>query len=388
MTEFLVKLFIKQKDDVRDIRVREQYGMLSSLVGILCNIVLFLLKFAIGTLANSLSIISDGFNNLSDSASSIVSFVGYKLAAKPADKDHPFGHGRIEYLISLIIASAILLVGFELGKSSFAKILAPEPVKFSVVALISLLLSIGVKLWLYAFNTSLGNKIHSPGMIATAKDSLTDVIATSATLLTLCFSLISDFSIDGYAGIVVSCFIMYSGYEIIRDTVDTLLGQHADAETVDDIVSIIKSKEGILGVHDLIVHNYGPGKMIASAHVEVRSDVDIIHSHDQIDLIEREIQDKLGIGITLHMDPIDVNNEMLAHLREEIVVILESIDPRLSSHDYRMVRGETHHNVIFDVEVPFEVKHSNEEIKDIIDTALKSKYPEINTVITFDRSFI
>lgn len=371
-----------------DTKIREQYGTLSSTVGIVCNICLFCLKFLIGTMANSVSIISDAFNNLSDSTSSVVSLVGYKMAAKPADKDHPFGHGRVEYLVTLIIASIIVFVGFEFFMSSVDKIRNPESVTFSIFALISLLVSIGIKFWLFAFNTKLGKSIQSPGMLATAKDSLADVVATSATILSLLFGLFSDFSIDGWAGIVVSCFILYSGYGIIRDTVDTLLGKGADLEMVRTITDLILSGEDILGVHDLIVHSYGPGKMFASVHVEVRADVDFVSIHEQIDAIERKILHELGIMIVIHMDPVDMRNPMLLVLVDFITATLFKLDARLESHDYRVVYRNDCPVLVFDVVVPYEVKLTNQEIKAVIDEKLKQSHPEYLSEVTFDRGFM
>ena len=388
MIQFLLRTFVKNHDDIKDSKVREQYGSLSSFVGIFCNVLLFAVKFTIGTMSNSLAITTDAFNNLSDSASSIITLFGYKQAAKPADRDHPFGHGRVEYLVSLVIAVIIMFVGFEFLKTSIDKIRNPQQVIFSTVALVSILISMGIKLWMYYFNQHLGHKINSSTMIATSKDSLSDVAATGVTLLSLIVSKFSDIPIDGWVGLLVSGFIMNAGYQIIRDTVDTLLGQGADQETVDSIIKIIESKDVVLGVHDLIVHNYGPGKMLASAHVEVSADCDIIHSHDQIDNIEREIYEQLGISIVIHMDPIEVNNETIRSLHDFVKDILKEVNETLSMHDFRVVVGETHTNLIFDVEVPFEIKETNEELKNKIDDKIKEHYPSYYTVITFDRSFL
>lgn len=389
MTEFLVKKFVKDYENTEDMAVRERYGTLSSLVGIACNIILFLLKYFIGTISASISIISDAFNNLSDSASCIVTLIGYKMAAKPADKDHPFGHGRAEYLTSLIIAVIIFLVGFELLKSSAMKVVSPEAVNFSIGALLSLIASICLKLWMSSFNGKLGRRINSPVMLATAQDSRNDVIATLAALIGLTASLFTDLPVDGVMGLVVSVFIIKAGYGIVKDTVDDLLGKPADKELTEKISQLVTAPEKIIGIHDLVVHNYGPGKMIASCHVEVRSDEDFVAIHDIVDSVERDIYDKLGIIMTIHMDPVDVNNEQVQKCREMVRGFVKEIDQRLHIHDFRIVSGETHTNLIFDLVMPYDMKTSDKELKDKIDEFLQSADSDAKyyTVITFDRDF-
>lgn len=387
MTKLLVKLFIKNPDNFSDMHVRKNYGTLSSIVGIICNILLFALKYIMGTLSNSIAVVSDAFNNLSDSASCIVTLLGYKMAAKPADKGHPFGHGRMEYLTSLIIAAAILVMGLELFKNSFVKILHPEEVKFSVIVLISLLLSAGVKLWMSHFNSLLGTKINSSVMLATAKDSRNDVIATSATIISLICSTVTHFPVDGFMGVLVSAFILKAGLEIIKDTVDELLGKPADPEITKRIKQLVCCDERIIGVHDLIIHNYGPGNMIGSCHAEVRSNEDFVAAHDLIDSIEHEIHKQLKIAMTIHMDPIEVDNEQINACRQLVESTVKKIDGRLKFHDFRTVTGDTHINLIFDLVVPFEIDTPDDELKAQIDALLSKEDTKYYTVITFDRNY-
>lgn len=387
MTYLLVKLFIKDPENVSDMRVREKYGALSSIVGIICNILLFTLKYVMGTLSNSIAVVSDAFNNLSDSASCIVTLLGYKLAAKPADKDHPFGHGRMEYLTSLVIAAVILVMGLELFKNSFTKILHPEEVRFSVVLLISLLLSVGAKLWMSRFNTILGNKINSSVMLATAKDSRNDVIATSATIIAIICSTVTDRPIDGIMGVLVSVFILKAGFEIIKDTVDELLGKPADPEITQRIKELVCCDDRIIGLHDLIIHNYGPGNMIGSCHAEVKSSEDFAAAHDLIDRIEHEIHKQLKIAMTIHMDPIEVDNEQINYCRGLVISAVKAIDERLKIHDFRTVTGDTHINLIFDLVVPFEMDADDDMLKKRIDEALAKEDTKYYTVITFEREY-
>lgn len=387
MREFLVKKFIKNYEQIDDSKVREQYGVLSSIVGIFCNIILFVLKFIIGTMANSIAIISDGFNNLSDCASCIVTLFGYKMAAKPADKDHPFGHGRMEYLTSLVIAVVILFVGVELLKGSWAKIWQPEQVEFSVVAVCSVVISVLIKVWMGFFNRNLGKKINSTVMLATSKDSFNDVLATSATLIALVAALFTDAPIDGIIGIVVSVFILISGYGIIKETVDQLLGQPADPKLVNDIKNMVEETDVAIGMHDLIIHSYGPGKLIGSVHVEVDGKGDIMEIHDAIDELERNIYDELNVMITIHMDPVETDNEEINKCKALLEKILCEIDSNLSMHDFRIVSGPSHTNLIFDIVLPYECKLSEKFIKEEIDRRLKNCDKVYYTVITFDKNF-
>ena len=383
MTDFLVKHFVKNYTDTEDIKVRENYGTMAGITGIVCNIFLFVLKFAVGTLSGSISVLSDAFNNLSDSASCVVTLFGCKMAAKPADKDHPFGHGRAEYLTSLIIAVIIILVGFELLRSSAGKIVSPDEVKFSAAALISLFASIGVKLWMSVFNTKLGKRINSPVMMATAQDSRSDVIATSAAVIGLTASLFTTLPIDGAMGIVVSIFIIKGGFGIVKDTVDDLIGKPADHELIKKIEDIVTAPDKIIGVHDLVVHDYGPGKKLASCHAEVRSDENFV-----IDSIERDIFKKLGIMMTIHMDPVDVDNEQTNACRKAVEEYAAQLDPRLRIHDFRLVPGDTHTNLVFDIVVPYDCKYSESELKEKLSQLMNaSEDTRYYLVITIDRDF-
>lgn len=385
MVNFLIKTFIKNSEDTENPKIRQKYGALSSLIGIICNIILFLIKYAMGTLSHSISIISDAFNNLSDCAGCLVTLLGYKIASKPADKNHPFGHGRMEYLTSLIIAALIIFVGIELFKGSIEKIMYPEKIKFSIIILISLIFSIFLKIWMTFFNTKLGKKINSSVMIATAKDSKSDVIATSATLIALICSLFTKLPIDGIMGLLVSIFILKSGYDIVKDTVDELLGKPADPAIVNQIKEYVLKNDKIIGIHDLIIHSYGPGNMIGSCHVEVKSNESFTEVHDIVDSIEREIHNNLNILMTIHMDPIEINDKLTNNCKKLVSDIIYSIDSSLDLHDFRIVNGESHTNLIFDLVVPFECQYSYEQLKQKIDTQLAKENKNYYTVIVFDK---
>ena len=387
MTDLLVKTFVKNYSETNNPIVRQKYGTLSSIVGIVCNLLLFGLKYLIGTLANSISIVSDAFNNLSDCASCIVTLFGYKLASKPADREHPFGHGRIEYLTSLIIAVVVLLVGVELMESSVKKIITPEEVTFSISALLALVFSIGVKLWMSLFNMKLGKKINSTVMIATAKDSRSDVIATATSLIALVASIFTDLPVDGFMGVIVSVFIMKAGYEIVKDTVDELLGKPADPEIIEQIKNHVTENEKIIGIHDLVIHNYGSGNMIGSCHVEVSADENFMIVHDIVDEIERKIMQEMNIMMTIHMDPIETDDELTNSVRELIMKIISDIDQKLNLHDFRIVHGETHTNLIFDLVVPYECRTDNDTLKSMIDAELSKEKTNYYTVIVFDREY-
>lgn len=388
MTELLVRLFIKDRENISDIRVREKYGMLSSGVGIACNLLLFGVKYIIGTLSGSISVISDAFNNLSDGASCIVTMIGYRVAAKPADKGHPFGHGRMEYLTSLIIAAVIFLMGFELLKSSADRLFRPAEVTFGIAMVISLIASILLKLWMSAFNTKLGKKVDSPVMLATAQDSRNDVIATAAALIGLTASLFTSFPVDGIMGIAVSVFIIRAGFGIVKDTVDDLLGKPVDRELVRKIKDIVTADDRILGVHDLVVHNYGPGKMIASCHAEASSEEKFEEIHELVDSIERDIGDRLGIMMTIHMDPVDVNNKEAMGIKEALAKYASELDGGLSIHDFRMIAGGGCPTFIFDVVVPYDCKLKEDDIREGFHKYVCEHYGEgARNVITFDRDF-
>ena len=378
MTKFLIQKFIKNPDDINNLKVRRNYGTLSSVVGIICNVFLFILKYIMGTLSGSISVVSDAFNNLSDSAGCMVTLLGYKLASKPADKDHPFGHGRMEYLTALTIAVLILIVAFELFRNSVNKIIHPEKLTFSLIVLISLLVSILIKLWMSFFNAFLGKKINSSVMLAAAKDSRTDVIATSATCIAVISSLYTNLPVDGIMGLVVSLFIFKSGIDIVKDTVDNLLGKPVDSDIVYAIKEMIGESDKIIGIHDLVVHNYGPGNMIGSLHAEVKSNEDFVFVHDMIDELERRIHRELNILMTIHMDPIETDNEQVNLSLDMIRNIILDIDPCLQIHDFRL---------IFDIVVPYDCKYNNDDIKELIDKQLDKMEDNYYTVITFDREY-
>lgn len=388
MAELLIKLFIKGNSDPSDPKVRASYGTLSSVVGIVCNILLFILKFIMGALSNSIAVTADAFNNLSDVGSSAVSFIGFRMASKPADSDHPFGHGRIEYISGMIISFFILLVGFDFVKTSIDRIFNPSPVVFSLVVVAALLASILLKLWLSFFNKKLSAKISSAAIAATAADSLSDVLATSITLISVLASPFTTFPIDGLMGIIVAAIILFAGYNAASDTISPLLGQPPEQELVDEISKRLISYDGIIGMHDLIVHNYGPGRIFASVHAEVPLNASILDSHEVIDLAEREISSFLNIHMLIHMDPIDTDCPETNELRKLAEEFVKTIDSHFSTHDFRIVPGEKTTNIIFDVCVPMEYKDSAGSIKNKISEYFKSINPKYNTVITVDRSFI
>lgn len=385
MTDFLVKHFVKNYEQLDNPLVRERYGIFSSFVGIFCNIFLCVSKLLIGVMSGSISIISDGFNNLSDCASCFVTILGYKMAAKPADKDHPFGHGRMEYLTSLVIAVVIIVVGFELLKNSFDKLIHPTPLEFSYVALVVIIISIFVKIWMGLFNKKLGRRINSSIMLATSKDSMNDVAATSATLIALVGSLWTDFPLDAIMGILVSAFIFISGFGIVKETVDLLLGRPVDEELVKKLETIVDASEISLGMHDLVIHSYGPGNMMGSVHIEVDCRKNIMDIHEAIDELEREIYNTLKINITIHMDPVDPEDELTKECRQLIQNIAKEIDSALSVHDFRAFTCGDTIKLVFDMLIPFDCKIKEENIKKEIDDRLAHKEENYLTVITFDK---
>jgi cation diffusion facilitator family transporter len=384
MFNWLIKRFILNYQQVKDPMVRERYGSLSSYIGMVCNLSLFGIKFIMGSLSNSIAITSDAFNNLSDLTSNFVGLLGYKLAAKPADEDHPFGHGRIEYLVSMFIALAIMYVGIQLLTTSWQRILHPQSMVFHWLVVIALLVSILVKLMMYLLNMEFGRRITSDALKATAKDSISDVLATSVTLLALVISPFTDLPVDGIMGVVVALMILYSGYGIIKQTLDTVIGRKVDQTTIDEIMNIIQQQKCVIGVHDLLVHNYGPGRMFASVHCEIAASSDILVAHDQIDNIERMVFEQLLIRLVVHMDPIETDNQKLNEMKAYIDGVISGIDSHLTYHDLRMVQGETHTNIIFDVVIPYNLKLAPKLIKQQIDDKIHQTHPNYFTVITFD----
>ena len=391
MSELLIRLFIKNSEDVNDPAVRRRYGTLGGIVGIACNLFLCALKITVGSLTSSISIVADGLNNLSDMGSSVITMIGFKMAGKPADSEHPFGHGRMEYMSAFVVAMLILLVGAELFMSSAKALINGDDMpRYSVWALAILAASILVKLWMCLFNRRLGKKISSEALIATAKDSLNDIIATSVILLSVGVSMLTDlpFNLDAAMGILVSLFIFYSGISSARETLDSILGAPPDKELIKEIESTILSFEEFIGIHDLIIHNYGPGRQFASVHVEVPQDIDIVKCHEQIDLCEKLISEKLNVSLVIHMDPIDINNETVKNVRESMAKALKSIDGNMSLHDFRMTpAGTKGTNLIFDVVVPSSVKLTREELERLISEQARLINPTYCCVITFDNDF-
>ena len=364
MVNLITKLFIKNSDAVSNPDVRTAYGNMSGAVGIFLNLCLFSAKLVSGILTASISVIADAFNNLSDAGSSLVTFLGFRLAGRPADKEHPFGHGRYEYLTGLVISFLILLVGIELLKSSVDKILTPEAVtSMNLISAIILGASILVKLWMFYFNKILSKKIDSSALRATATDSLTDSVATSIVLIGLIFSHYTGVNIDGYLGVGVAVFILIAGIRTFKESISPLLGTPPKQEFVDDIKRAVLSDEMIVGLHDLIVHDYGPGRCIISLHAEISDKEDLLKAHDKIDLIEKELENKFNCLATIHMDPIASDDEYTVSLMEKVVSVLRTISKDFSVHDFRVVQGETHTNVIFDLVVPYDCKEKNESIR-------------------------
>ncbi|MBS5794095.1 MAG: cation transporter [Clostridiales bacterium] len=389
MTNILIKLFIKDYKNIKDENIRRKYGELGSFVGISSNIVLFIIKILVGTFIGSVAIMADSFNNLSDSLSSIITLVGFKLGAKPADEEHPFGHGRMEYISGLIVSFIIMLIGFEFLRTSFFKVINPENISFSYATIFILLITVLIKVWQAFFNKKIGTLINSHSLIATATDSRNDVIVTSVTILSLIIFKFFSINLDGYFGIIVSIFLMYSGFTLARETLSPLLGEAVDNELAEKIKSIALSYEGIIGVHDILVHNYGPNKSIASLHVEVPSDVNINKSHEIIDLIEKHIQKELNIFLTIHMDPVNINDDRIEPILNTIKDVFKKYNDELDTHDHRLVDGENRINFIFDLVIPYNFS-KEKEINLISD--IKSSVSKLDErykcIINIEKSFI
>ena len=387
MTNFLVRTFVRDYEDTENARVRMAYGRLSGIVGIVCNCVLFLGKLLAGTISGSVSITADAVNNLSDASSSVISLLGFKMASKPADPEHPYGHARYEYLSGLVISVLILLVGFEVLRSGVEKILHPETVAFSWLAVGILAASILVKLWMAFFNRRLGREIHSETLHASAADSRNDVITTSAVLCAMLISHYAHINLDGYMGAAVALFILYSGVGLVQDTISPLLGRAPDPETVRSIHDRILTYPGVLGTHDLMIHDYGPGRQFASVHVEMAAEENILESHDVIDNIERDFLTRDGLHLIVHLDPIVTADSEVGELRRWLAGQVHEIDPTLSIHDLRLVPGPTHTNVIFDCVIPPKFRMSRAEVCAAIRARVTEKYPNYHCVITVDDSF-
>ena len=387
MTNFLIKRFIKDYNKTNSPLIRTAYGKLAGYVGIVCNIVLFISKILIGTISGSVSITADAINNFSDASSSIVSLLGFKLSEKPADKEHPYGHGRYEYLSALSVAVIIILIGFELLKTSIGKITNPVDVRFNLLLVIVLLLSVFIKLWMMFFNKKIGKAIKSDTLIATSQDSRNDVITTLAVLIAATISEFTTLQLDGWIGLAVAIFILISGFGLIKNTIDPMLGKAPDEEFVKSIHDKIMSYEGVLGVHDLIIHDYGPSRKFASVHVEMAAEDDPLKSHDVIDNIEYDFMDEFGLNLIVHYDPIITKNDVVNNMRYEITQIVQSINKSLTIHDLRVVPGITHTNLVFDCLANFELSMSDYELKCAISDAVKTIHPEYNCIITIDRNY-
>lgn len=389
MTDFLVNKFIKDSTNIESTEVRTRYGMLASVVGIFCNVLLFSVKLTIGLILSSLAVTADAFNNLSDAASSIISFIGVKMAGKPADAEHPFGHGRIEYIAALIVSFLVIEVGFTFFKSSISKILHPEEISFDLVPFVILILSILVKLWMAFFNNKLGKRIDSKVMLATAADSLGDVITTSATVLSIIICHFTSINVDAIAGLIVSAIVIWSGISIAKDTLEPLIGERVPAELYQKITDIVESYDGIVGTHDLIVHNYGPNRSMATIHAEVPNDINIDVSHEIIDKIERDVKKDLNILLVIHMDPVEMRDEEVLSLREKTSRIVHALDPELNFHDFRVLKENEQRNLIFDLVIPdsYSEKDANRVMHQLV-SLLHEMDGNVECIITLDLSLI
>ena len=389
LIKLLTKLFVKNSDDIKNPEVRAAYGNMSGIVGIFLNLCLFAAKLTAGIVSASISVIADAFNNLSDAGSSVVTFLGFKLASRPADKEHPFGHGRYEYVAGLGISVVILLVGIELMKSSIGKIISPDAsTEITLVSACILIASVAVKLWMYFFNKFLSNKINSSALKATSLDSLTDCVATTIVLIGLVISNLTGLMIDGYLGAAVALFILFTGVSTFKESLSPLLGNPPDAEFVNDIKDTVMQDDMIVGIHDLIVHDYGPGRCIISLHAEIPCNEDILKAHDSIDLIEKTLERKFNCMATIHMDPIATDDEYTLNLKDKVYRKLCDNDSGFSIHDFRVVKGDTHTNVIFDLVVPHGIKQSDDEIRKTAKEKIRSIDPKLIPVMHIEKSFI
>lgn len=389
MLKIIGNYLIKKKnpDGVENV-TRQIYGTLCSVVGIVLNVVLFAGKYFAGVISGSIAITADAFNNLSDAGSSFITLIGFRLAGKKPDVDHPFGHGRFEYISGFIVSVAILLMGFELGRTSISKIISPEAIDTSIVAIVILIASILVKLYMVVYNRRIGEKIKSAAMKATATDSLSDVLATTFVLVSVLVMKITDINIDGYSGIVVALFILFAGYSAAKETIDPLLGKTPEPEFVQAIRDIVLDHKDVVGIHDMVVHDYGPGRVMVSLHAEVPGNGDIFELHETIDHIERELHEKLGCSAVIHMDPIETDNEIVNAVRKKVENGVLGLIENTSIHDFRMVQGPSHTNVIFDVVVPYSVKASDEEIKKNIQQMVREIDNTYFAVVDIDRAYV
>lgn len=388
MTDWLVKLFIKNYENIGSTQVRAEYGKLAGIVGIISNVFLFAVKLVAGIVYNSIAITADAINNILDAASSVVTMIGFKISGKPADKEHPYGHARAEYITGFIVSVIIILLGLELIKNSLKKIFKPDPINFSYLTVIILVIAIAIKFWQSRFNKKLGRRIDSTALMATGQDSMNDVISTSAVLAGTLLAHFTGIQVDGYMGVGVAVFIIYSGYRLVTETLNLLLGLAPDPDLVKSLEKKILSYPQILGLHDLEVHCYGPNKKYASVHVEVSAKEDFMESHDIIDKIERDVKKELNINLVIHMDPVVTDDELTNDLKQKVNDILKNIDETLSMHDFRVMAGKTHCKLIFDVVLPSRYSDKGDEIRDRIQKEIYKIDPSYHAVITLDRNYI
>lgn len=391
ITDYLIKTFVKDNERVDNIKVRNTYGNLAGAIGIIVNVLLFAIKLSVGLLAGSVAVMADAFNNLSDAASSIITIIGFKMANKPADAEHPFGHGRIEYISALIVSFLVMLVGLQFVKSSLERITNPATVKFEVIPFLLLLVSIFFKLWLSKFNKNIGHRINSSALKAAATDALGDVFTSSTVVISFLLAKFTQFPLDGYIGVFVACAIIYSGYGLIKETLNPLLGEAPDPVLVSNISDMVMSYDNINGIHDLVVHNYGPGRIMASIHAEIPSDIDVMTIHHIIDTAEREISKKLNIYLVIHMDPICVDTEEIVDARKVVEDVLKTYPSVKSLHDFRVVGENDIKNLIFDIVVnPQDLNDcfTKEKLAQFIERDIKKLHPQFNCVITVDIEMI
>lgn len=389
MTNILVRLFVKNHEQVEEGTVRTSYGVLASIVGVICNVILFVVKLTVGLLIKSISVQTDAANNLSDAASSIISFFGVRLAGRPADKEHPFGHGRFEYIAALAVSFIVLNVGITFFKESITKIFKPEEVEFNPVLVGILAVSILIKVWLALFNRKLGNRINSSVMKAAATDSMGDIMITSVTVLSVVLAGLTGLKLDGYVGVVVSVFVMIAGIKIAKETLEPLLGQAIDRDLYNKLTNMVEGYEGIVGTHDLIIHSYGPTQRMATIHAEVPNDINFEVAHETIDRIEKDIMDKLDIFLVIHMDPIEVNDSMVIMKKQLVTDIIKELEPKAQIHDFRLVNGEHQINLIFDLVVPYSYNKEKEKqlLHNIVEEVRKNDVRH-NCVITLENSYV
>ncbi len=389
MVTLLSRLLIKNHDEYTDGKVRNAYGVLCGVIGIMLNVFLFLGKFIAGTISSSIAVTADAFNNLSDAGSSLITLLGFKMASAKPDPQHPFGHGRMEYLSGLVVAAIIILMGFELLRDSVDKIIHPQETQFSVLVVGILIVSILVKIYMCTYNMKIGDKIHSPAMRATGTDSLSDSIATFVVLISMFVSKYTGYNVDGFCGVIVALFILYAGISAAKDTIDPLLGQPPEPEFVEAVTKIVLSQQGIIGIHDMVVHNYGPGRVMVSLHAEVPAETSILDSHDIIDNTEGIIKKELNCEAVIHMDPVITDDPKVLKLKQQIKSLVAEYDSQITTHDFRVVFGNSHTNLLFDVVVPFSYKKTDREIQDELQKLVMEKIgKEYFIVINVDKVYV